>query len=101
MIFSATLGLFFPSEAHGPIAPQTLNSRDVFISSVPLNAILSPPSSSLANSRLNDSLKIWPLPVATLVKVSVMTMTPPVFSMQKRISIVPTWSSAEAKTSRT
>mmetsp|Transcript_68648 Transcript_68648/g.183222 ORF Transcript_68648/g.183222 Transcript_68648/m.183222 type:complete len:240 (-) Transcript_68648:673-1392(-) len=91
---SATLADLRPSPAQQPMAPATLNSRDVMTSVSAPNAMRrwSPPSSR-AKTRLSDSLKM------TLVKVSVCTMRPPVFSTHAFISATPHWSSAHAKMS--
>ena len=111
---SATVGPVFFSEAHGPMAPAILNSRECSTSICPpkpickgvcgdedggaIPAAIAAAASAdgnLSNALLSDSRNTdWP-------NLSASTNIPPVRDTRPLTSRVPTWSSEQAKTSTT
>ena len=85
----------------GPMAPLTLNSRDVNTSSVPPKAIsILPPSSGTSGSKVLNTRRKLSLNT-DCPNESPSTMWPPVASTSSPISRIPTWSSEHANRSTT
>merc|ERR1719352_686430 len=80
---------FFPPETQGPMDPLIFSSLEHFTSRVALNAILNSPFGSLEKTRWKVCLKRAEL------KLSPMTMFPPVMLQMDFISSKPVWSRAQ------
>mmetsp|Transcript_31770 Transcript_31770/g.81378 ORF Transcript_31770/g.81378 Transcript_31770/m.81378 type:complete len:256 (+) Transcript_31770:522-1289(+) len=96
---SLTCGLGRPRLARGPMAPQTLFSREQSTSMLAPKHMSRLSCSSRANMRCSDLRNTSWLRVTSPSNVSDSRMSPPVCTMAGRISATPTWSSAHANTS--